>query len=427
MASGYLSEFRGNMRALAAATLGVSVGIALNAYTTAVFAPALIKEFGWTRSQFALVGVAALPAVMLSPFIGALADRFGVRIVAAGGVLLLPLTSIAFSQMTGSFSYYLFIMFLQIGVGMATSVVVYTRIVAERFRKARGLALTIITCGPALLGALAAPSLNFTIEQLGWRGAYRAFAAFILIGGLIALLLIPTSSVASPLAHRRPGFDRKDFRQIFNRPIFWIILVGLVLCNMPAVLHSSQLKLLLQDNGQASSMAAMLMSVYAVSTIFGRILCGLALDRFATHAVAGVSMFMPAVAFLILASNFDATWAIALSMALFGVAQGAEGDLAGYFAAKYFPVRIYGTVLGLISAGMASSATTGSIILSATLGWDDSFTLFLLLLATAVSTGAVLLFSLRGWPAAAPDEAERPMVPTVFAGAKDKAAAQAAE
>ncbi|MBY0423814.1 MAG: MFS transporter, partial [Parvularculaceae bacterium] len=164
MSSGYLSEFRGNIRALAAATLGVSVGLALNAYTTAVFAPALIKEFGWTRSQFALVGVAALPAVMFAPFIGAMADRFGVRRVAALGVLLLPMASVAFSMMSGSFGYYLFLMFLQIGVGMATSVVVYTRIVAERFRRARGLALTIITCGPALLGALAAPALTFAIE-----------------------------------------------------------------------------------------------------------------------------------------------------------------------------------------------------------------------------------------------------------------------
>ncbi|MBY0422834.1 MAG: MFS transporter, partial [Parvularculaceae bacterium] len=167
---------------------------------------------------------------------------------------------------------------------------------------------------------------------------------------------------------------------------------------------------------------------YAVSTIIGRILCGLALDRYPTHIVSGASMALPAFAFLLLASNIDATWAVALSMALFGAAQGAEGDLAGYLAAKYFPVRIYGTVLGLISAGMASSATTGSIILSATLGWDDSFTLFLLLLATAVSTGAVLLYSLRGWPAAAETtEEERPIIAPVFTDARGKTAAQAAE
>ena len=50
----YLGEFRHNIRALAAASLGAGTSLPFFAYTNSVFAAHLIKEFGWSRSQFAL-------------------------------------------------------------------------------------------------------------------------------------------------------------------------------------------------------------------------------------------------------------------------------------------------------------------------------------------------------------------------------------
>src|SRR3546814_14812328 len=81
------------------------------------------------------------------PIIGRLTDRFGVRRIAATGVLAMPLSFIAFSLYRGGIGGYVVIYALQLIFGTATSATVYSRLVAERFNLARGLALALVTCG----------------------------------------------------------------------------------------------------------------------------------------------------------------------------------------------------------------------------------------------------------------------------------------
>lgn len=93
----YFGELRQNIRPLAAASLGGGVSLPFFAYTNTVFSPHLIREFGWSRAQFALVGLTMLATLLVLPVIGRLNDRFGVRRVALGGTLLLPLCFVAYS------------------------------------------------------------------------------------------------------------------------------------------------------------------------------------------------------------------------------------------------------------------------------------------------------------------------------------------
>ena len=43
----YLGELRQNLRPLAAASLATGTSLPLFAYTNSIFAPHLIKDFGW--------------------------------------------------------------------------------------------------------------------------------------------------------------------------------------------------------------------------------------------------------------------------------------------------------------------------------------------------------------------------------------------
>jgi MFS family permease len=56
---------------------------------------------------------------------------------------------------------------------------VYTRLIAARFGRARGLALAMVASGPAIFGALGAPLLSRFIDAHGWRTGYQALAAFV--------------------------------------------------------------------------------------------------------------------------------------------------------------------------------------------------------------------------------------------------------
>jgi MFS family permease len=392
----YLGELRSNIRPLLAAALGVGTSLPLDAYTNSIFAPYLIKTFHWERSQFALYGLVAVATAIVLPFVGRFTDRFGVRPVAAVGTLLMPLVFIGYSQMQGSFTVFLALSALKLTFGHMTSAIVYTRLIAENFRRAQGLALTNVNCTPAALGAIAAPVLTWSIETYGWRFSYPAVATFSLVCGIIALLLIPRR--AGQGHAKKPERDRPDLRRdvglLARSHLFWIILAGMYLCMIATPLQSSQLTIMLRDKGLTGSSTAWVVSVFAISNIAGRIICGLALDRFATPIVTTLCMIAPALGFFLLATNIDTLGVITFSMILAGFAVGAENDLMSFLVARYFKLRIYSSTGSLLMCTVLLATTTGSLLISASLKWANSFSPFLYLLSGTVLVGSLLFLLL---------------------------------
>ena len=305
----YLQEFRTHARPLLGATIGSGVGNSLMAYLMTVFAPHLIRDFGWTRAQFAIVGVAVLGVFLVFPLVGRAADLFGTRKVALVGVIGMPACYFANSVMSGSFLVFCLLTTALVLLSTAASSLTYTRVVAERFVAARGLALTVVTCAPALVGAAAI------------------------------------------------------------------------------------------NNHLNSSTAALMISIYATSTVVGRLLCGLALDRFAAHAVAAVSMGIPMIGLILLAMPADTFLVIMIAVMLMGLSVGAETDVVAFLVARYFSVELYSTAFGLVLAGVPLAAAAGSLILAAILGVTNSLVPFLWLSAGSVFAGSLLLLSLGGAPA----------------------------
>lgn len=388
----YIGELRVNWRPLAAAALGMGAGLSLNAYMGSIFAPHVIAEFGWTRSQYALIGVTGLLVFITLPFCGRLVDLYGVRRVAAVGVVGYPLGFLLFSQTDGHIGTFIAIAAIQTFLGASTTSAVYSRIVAQHFERARGLALAVAISGPALVGAVASPFFAAYISSHGWRSGYQAAALFTLLLGIVALLLMPAHDVTKQeAAPRRAG---RDYRAIVRSPAFWIIIAGTILCNLAHVVTASQLNLVLMDSHASVSTAAALISTFAAGVIGGRFISGVALDRFPAYLVAAIGMSLPGVGMLLLASSFDSTFALAGAMILIGAATGAEGDILAYLVVRTFGIAIYGSVLGLVSAALGLASAGGAGLLSLTLKFSEGFSLFLALNGFAIFVGGALFLLL---------------------------------
>ena len=142
------SEFRRHWRPLTASFLGMGSALSLNSYILSTFAPYLIDEFGWTRSQWAMLGIVQLLMLVCLPVAGRLTDVFGVRRVAAIGALVFPLTLVGIATMNGDIYVYLVIYVAQTVLCSTTTATVYSRVVAENFSVRRGLALAIAGSSP---------------------------------------------------------------------------------------------------------------------------------------------------------------------------------------------------------------------------------------------------------------------------------------
>jgi MFS family permease len=413
MRSDYWGEFATYWRALVSATLGLGFGAGLGAYAAGVFAPQLLHDFGWQRSQFALLGSIGLLMLVLSPVVGRLTDRFGVRAVAGVGVIMLPLVLFSYTLMNGDIRVYFALNFVQLLFGALTTTPVYTRLVAERFVKARGLAFGIVACGPPLAGAILAPILGRIVATDGWRTGYGVYAAIALSFGIVAIALMPARKPDERAAAAQRGAvggaehkaaRKSDRALIIGNPAFWILVGAMVLANIPQGVYSAQLAVMLASSGASIQLATLLVSAFAVGVIIGRFLCGFALDRMEAHLVAAVVVGAPAIGLVLIASPLDTPLVLAISVMLMGLAYGAEGDVAAYIVAQRFPVRVFSGMMGFVGTGISAGVVLGSFGLSLTLRlWHEDYTPFLLIGAAATIAAGALLLTLGPRPQANPE------------------------
>lgn len=395
----YRREITSNWQALLAASLGLAAGTISN-YINNLFSPGLIAEFGWEKSNFALIGLTVVVAAVCLPIAGRLADRVGTKRMATVGVVGLPLVFIALSMMTGQFWLFFLLSLLQmLIVSCLAGAVVYTRLIAQKFDRARGLALGIASCAPPLASAACSPLLSSFIAEHGWRAGYLCLALLTAIAGGLALWLIPADADRRVAAHVTAHARTRSYGTILKIPAFQIIFAAMLLCNLHFTIQTTQLKVIVMERGISSEVGSLMISLFAIGVIVGRISCGLALDRFPAYVIAVVSFAIPSAGLALLAGNVSDSVFIGMAILSLGLSMGAEGDLAVYLAAKYFRQDVFSTVLGLFTGAMAVSALLGALLLSFILKQTGSYAVFLGVAAASMLLGSLSFLFLAKQPA----------------------------
>jgi MFS family permease len=268
----YKREFAANWKPLSAATIGMGLGLALHHYVMSLFAPEMIREFGWSKAKYALVGATPFVSMLLIPFCGRLTDRVGPRIAATIGFLALPLGYMTLSFLDGNFALFLLISMVNSVLGVLTTTLVFARVVVERFDKARGIALSIVMSGAPLAGAIAVPFIAEIIDTQGWRAGFRALALISAVGGAVAITLLGRARhLPKVVRAKHVAMSRSEIATLFRQPVFGLAMAGMFLINLPQTLAALQLKLMLQDNGASNQASTWIVSLYAAGVVVGRI------------------------------------------------------------------------------------------------------------------------------------------------------------
>lgn len=393
-------EFPRHWRPLTASFIGMASGLSLNSYILSIFAPYLLEEFGWSRAQWAVLGVVQLLMLVCMPVVGRLTDLFGVRRVAAVGAISFPLFLLAIAGMNGSIGLYLGIYIAQTVLCGTTTSTVYSRPVAEAFSVRRGLALAIIGSSPPLVAALGSPLITAFVEQHGWRAGYGVIAAYSAICAVATIALLPSRRRQSrhgegnAAPHAPEPSQRGVYREIARMPAFWMMLVACFLVNLPFTLAISQLKMVVLDQGITDADAAIMVSTFALGSIFGRVIAGMGLDSLPAHIIAAFTFGLPFVGLLLLASPYNSVPVVGIAILLMGLSFGGEGDVVPFLVTRYFNIAIFSTVLGLLTASIASAMAIGNAVLSLVLETTDSFNLYLVIAAVGAFIGSAMFLAL---------------------------------
>src|ERR1051326_2057155 len=178
--------------------LGLFLGpIPIVLFSFGVFLKPLIREFHSTRSDVSLA--ITLYSVILAlglPIAGRLSDRFGPRKVILPATLLSGCILLSAYFCSGHI-WQLYLLYLALGAASSgVAAVSYSHIVSRWFDDRRGLALGLMMAGLGFGGLVLPIAAQYLIAEFGWRTAFAATGAALLIIILPVLMIFLRESPA---------------------------------------------------------------------------------------------------------------------------------------------------------------------------------------------------------------------------------------
>jgi MFS family permease len=339
---------------------------------------------GWADTLGRLMGG------LQGPLMGYLTDRWGPRAMLAFGGLMSGLGFI-FLSITSNYLFFLLIFVGLLSVGFRSG---YNNAsiaaVNNWFRRKRGLAMSIVSIGNGLGGAIA-PLTGLLVVAAGWRSA-------VLISGIaIIVVVVPLSLLVrrSPeemgllpdgdrpeLSTTQPGrglaasasdgsriqshgvpvtrpraaspWDM-DFtaKEAMHTPSYWLLVLATALRN---TVHSGMSFLLAPvmiwfllggDRDQTSSLqiAATFVGVVAVSTIFFNPFVGWLGDKFPKKKLSSLCMISGGLALTLLLNHSGNLWQLVIFAIMLAFAESAN-PLNWAIMGDFFGRRSYATLRG---------------------------------------------------------------------------------
>jgi MFS family permease len=368
-ASSY-AEFKSGWPVVLSSMLGIGLGLSpLPFYTTGVFAPYLTKAFGWTLSQI-MAGITVTTAVVLvaGPAAGFLAVRYGARRVALISVVLFALAFVGFSLSNGSLMLYYATWAVAALVGAGTLPMTWTVAVNQRFEARKGLALGISLMGTGLFGFFCKPILAWAILHFGWRGAYIGLGLAPLAIAFPVAFLLFHEKPATRVTTEAPGLPAEglSFGQTVRQWRFWLIAIVLVPVSFALAGAIPNMENILKTAGFRPETIVQLASLIGLSALSGRLVGGWLLDRVWAPLVALVILTSPGISCFLLAQPSLPPAAAMLSIVLIGFAVGVEYDLIAFLVARYFGMRSYTAIYGVLYVFFSVGAGVGPLLF----GWS---------------------------------------------------------
>ena len=393
--------------AVAAFGLSTSPGqFAFGAFS--LFIEPLEQEFGWSRADMslALTLFTACLAVTL-PFMGRLVDRFGSRRVLAPSMLVLG-TGLCVLGWRLDALWILLTVYVLIGVlGAGANSPPYMRTVSSWFDRRRGLAIGTAMAGAGLGYAYVPPMVRYINDAYGWRFSFLALGAIIIFVAtpLVALFL---KDPPRPRAAETPGPDGAvaettgdEWREAVGRGVFWMLICVFALLSFSLYGMLAHFKPMLSEMGIPGPEAGWIAGMVGIAVMVSRVVIGYLIDRIFAPRVALVVFLLSAAGMVVLSTGNAAGFAIPAAV-LLGLSMGAEIDLLAYLAGRYFGLKSFAVIYGLLFSAFLAGTALGPWAYGAVYDADGSYSAMLLVGAGCCALAALITGFLPRWSGQAP-------------------------
>jgi MFS family permease len=324
----------------------------------------MIKEFGWSRSQFSYATSAVMWAgALASPLLGRLIDRRGVRPVVLTGTGVLGLLSLVLSRQPNSLWLFYFLFAL---VGFFGAIAIgYGKIMGALFTQHRGKALGLVGAFSPIIASIFPQISNQLLLAFGWRGIFAGYGILILFTGVLLYFLLeePAGSFAStriPKSATEKDAGRAAFvppqmegmtaaEALRGRTLWTLMGAGLVAGILGGgwTQHSFAFQL---SRGFSQQVVVNALSFSLLIAPIATLLGGWLVDRVQTARIKAPFALMAALSIYlqsIVWANRGGMPLLFTAVTLSTMAVNVQMPMLGYFYTRFFGMKAYGEIVGI--------------------------------------------------------------------------------
>jgi MFS family permease len=360
-------------------------------------------EFGIGRAQVSLLMVFyTIPTIIFLPIFGRVIDKVGLRVVLLTSIVSSSAVVFAMAYLARNF-FDLCVLSAVLGlVGTGAQPITYNKLMGAWFDKKRGLVMGIVAAGFGVGYSILPPIISTATRGGGWRDGMIVLA-------ILTLLPLLLNYIWAIFPQQRDTVKPESLltgatlQEALSRPLYWFLALAILLVSIVTGAISTHSVGLGRDLHLEPGRAILLPSILGMGTLAARLCVGYLYDKIFAPWVAAACLALAASGFALLAlaanGSIDSNIAM-VAIVLISIGYGAESDLVGFLASRYFGLRNFGQIYGTLYAMVFVGAAVGAPLFGAGHDKYGNYTLVLAASCVATLTGAAIIAFMPRYAAA---------------------------
>lgn len=347
-------------------------------------------ELQISRSAFTLANTILQGlGIFLSPIVSARLARGNMKRIQTVSIIGFVLSYASFSLATNVIHLYISSFFTGVFF-LNASLIPVSMMITNWFVKKRGLAMSIAMAGIGVGGTIFSPVITWLLGAYGWRSTYRIMALIILVLALPAALfilrkrpedmgLLPYGSGDAAIQDAASKRIPKKADIVFplsvkesRTKLFFILFIFGMLCN--GLINTGSLGHFPPaiEELQGPQVQALIISMYSMIGIFGKLVLGWLNDRFGVVASTafGCITFALSFIFILFGQNISMLYIMAF---LFGLGDAIGTVTPPLITSAIFGAEKYGEAYGIANSFTQIGLSLGALMVAAVYDTSGSY------------------------------------------------------
>lgn len=339
-----------------------------SAYTFSSFLGSLQQEFGASRGTVSVVfSLAGFLYFALGIVSAPLADRYGVKMLSAVGMILVGAGLILAGQAQSIIQVYAAYS-IGIGLGVGSAYVPALGAVQRWFVSRRGFASGLAVSGIGVGTLVLPPFATWLISHIGWRSAYTTLGIIAVVLGVLAALLMEDDPVKRGLrpdaAHNTPTLrahspqSGMSMGQAIRTQRFITLYLASLIGALGVFVPFVHLTPYAIDHGVSGIIGVWLLGAIGVGSTVGRFFLGAIADKMGRERFL-IAMYIGMAASFAIWAVSSSFYPLALFAIVFGLFYGGWVAILPAVVADLFGARQAGRIIGVLYTSVAVGTLIG--------------------------------------------------------------------